>query len=317
MIHGEKKLAIGVDIGGTNLKFGLVTNEGEVIEDVSLPVHKNNDLSADIHHICEDINQFIRKHDLHQKLAGIGVSCPGVLDLENGVVKFAINLKWSNLNLAKILQENTRLPVYMEYDAIAGALGEKMYGVAKTLSHFLYICIGTGVGASLYTNDNFYSFENGPAINLGHTTVVHDGEWCKCGNRGCLEKYVSAPAISNRYLMLQDAQNSEIQLPNMNSSLVYQAALSGDFNARKILQDAGELLGISMINSLNLYGINTIVIGGGLSQATSYFLETAKRVVAERYENHSKSKVSIRQAQFPTKSGLLGGAAKVFKQGRM
>ncbi len=315
MVHGEKKLAIGVDIGGTNIKLGLVASNGEVMDDVSLPVRRNKDLSANIHHICEAVHQFIGKHDLQQEVEGIGVSCPGVLDLENGVVKYAINLNWSHLNLVEILQGYTQLPVCLEYDAVAGATGEKIYGAAKSLDHFMYICIGTGVGASLYTNDNFYSFENGPAINLGHTTVVHDGEWCLCGNRGCLEKYVSAPAVFNRYVMGQGVRNADGQLPYMNANLVYQAALSGDLNARSILQEAGELLGISMINSLNLYGINTIVIGGGLSQAQSFFLETARSVVAERFKNHSNSEVSIKQAHFPTKSGLLGGAAKVFNTG--
>lgn len=312
MAYSDKDLAIGVDIGGTNLKLGLVTNKGELTEYFSLPLRKNSDHSADIHFISEIIMNFIEKHDLKQKIAGIGVCCPGFLDLENGIVKFAINLGWVSLNLVDYLQKNIKLPVYMEYDAVAGAMGEKLYGAAKSMTHFLYICIGTGVGASLYIKDGFYSFENGPAINMGHTTVIHDGVWCKCGNRGCLEKYVSAPAVLDRYSMFLNSMKSECQMVNLDSDLVYKAALSGDSDARSILREAGELLGISMINSLHLYGINNIIIGGGLSQATSYFMETAKNVVSERFENHSKSKVNIIQALFPTKCGVLGAAAKVF-----
>ncbi len=312
-------LAIGVDIGGTNIKLGLIDEHGAMIDQLSLPVVRNEGGIADVSYISRTISDFIRTHRVFSRLRGVGIACPGILDTRHGIVKFAVNLGWAHIELASLLQEHLQLPVRLESDAVAGAMGERYYGAGIDQPTFLYVCIGTGVGASLIIDNEFYKGGWGSVINIGHTSIIHNGLPCECGNKGCLEKYVSAPAVAQRVRNEIHAKKNSmlheyINEPHaLDSRLVYRAAEHGDAYAREVLKEAGRLLGISLVNCLHLFGIENMIIGGGFSQAGKYFLDPARQVVAERFEEHNGRKVSIVCASHPVTSGVLGAAAHWFK----
>jgi len=311
-------LAIGVDIGGTNIKLGLISEHGKMIDQLSLPVVRNDDGVVDVSYIANIISEFIQNNHILPRLKGVGIACPGILDTKNGIVKFAVNLGWMHIDLVSLLQDRLQLPVRLESDAVAGAIGERHYGAGIDKPTFLYVCIGTGVGASLIIDNSLYEGGWGSVINIGHTSIIHNGLQCECGNKGCLEKYVSAPAIAQQVRneiqakkesMLHEYRN---ELHALDSRLIYHAAEQGDAYAIEVFQAAGRLLGISLVNCLHLFGIENIIIGGGFSQAGKYFLDPARQAVAERFEEHNDRKVSIICASHPTTSGVLGAAAPLF-----
>ncbi|MCD9023228.1 ROK family protein [Cohnella silvisoli] len=299
MSTGRNELAIGADIGGTNLKLGLVTREGTILGSLSLPLARNSEGGADLAFIAEEISYFIQQQNLNAELAGVGVASPGVIDKERGVVIHAVNLGWSNVRMVEYLQRQLQLPVRLESDAVAGAIGEKKYGAAMEMDSFLYICIGTGVGASLFLDGHFYEGDSGAAIDMGHMCVIHNGFPCKCGNYGCLEKYVSGSAITAR--------------AQLDARMIFQAAESGDEFACKVFEEAGQLLGIALVNALHLFGVGNIVIGGGVSQADAYLLEPARQMVRDRFSRHTLPHIRIERAAYPITSGVVGAAASFFE----
>lgn len=290
-------MAIGVDIGGTNLKMGLVNRGGQIFDEKSIPLPRTN-RSADVSLIGQHIAAFIEKQEAIDGIVGVGIACPGILDTKQGIVHDAVNLGWHEVPLVDCMQKMLKLPVRLAYDAAAGAVGEKNYGAGALLPSFLYVCLGTGVGASLVMNRRLYEGEWGPIINIGHTSIIPDGKPCKCGNRGCLETYVSASAITEH--------------TGANAFQVYEAALKGDLNAIRLFQEAGELLGVSLVNCIQLFGVGHVIIGGGLSKAGDLLLAPARAMVEERLSALSSLSVHITSAAFPTTAGILGAAALHF-----
>lgn len=312
-MHGEK-LAVGIDIGGTNIKIGLSTTFGELVAFQSLPLERKADQSADVTFICEAVKNFIKKHSDSYQLVGIGVASPGILDTDRGVVNYAVNLGWNDLRLVEKMESYLQLDVSLVSDAVAGALGEQYY-TAAGMTNYLYICIGTGVGASFFNNGKFYKGDLGEAINIGHTSVMYNGVACACGNKGCLEKYVSASALAQRArsevgevqtLLSQYAHAPE----GLEAHHIYEAAKSGDAYAIKLFREAGELLGTAIVNCIHLFGVQNVILGGGMSKAGSLLLEPVREEVATRY---GTKKINILNAAMPSESGTIGAATQIFK----
>ncbi|RED75726.1 ROK family protein [Cohnella phaseoli] len=309
-----RELAIGVDIGGTNLKLGAVRPNGELLAHESVPLQKNPDGRADIRALSVHVDRFIQRLPHGCRIAGIGVSCPGLLDTRNRKILHAVNLKWENVALDSFVKPPGGVPVYLEYDALAGALGEKHYGAAQGLPNFLYVCIGTGIGASLFVNGEPYRAGLVSSLNLGHMSIAFDGLSCACGNKGCLEKYVSAPAMRMR---LNGKNQSSGDGPDSDLlQLAAQAAASGDLQAAELFRDAGQKLAIGLVNCLQLFGATTVVIGGGVSQAGNLLLDPARDELAARYR-YAVSPVGLVQARFPTLAGVMGAAATVFAEEKL
>ncbi|WNR42721.1 ROK family protein [Paenibacillus roseipurpureus] len=291
--------AIGVDIGGTNLKMGLVNQEGLILDEMSTSLNRNDAGIADISFICQQIASFIDKNkEADGLLKGIGIASPGILDTEKGIVQYAVNLGWYEVPLIDFIQVQLKLPVRLVGDAAAGAIGESKFGAGCRLSSFLYVCLGTGVGAGLILKGKIYEGDWGPIINIGHTSVIPDGLPCKCGNLGCLENYVSASAVKER--TGTDAQQ------------VYEAASNGDLYARSLFQEVGELLGISLVNCMQLFGVGNVIIGGGMSRAGNVLLDPVRATVLKRMHPSGSLSVQITPAAFTSTAGILGAAALHF-----
>lgn len=312
-MHGEK-LAVGIDIGGTNIKIGLSTTLGELVAFQSIPIERNADQSVDVTFICEAVKNFIEKHSDSYQLAGVGVASPGILDTDRGVVNYAVNLGWNDLRLVEVMESYLQLDVCLVSDAVAGALGEQYYSAAG-MTNFLYICIGTGIGASYFNDGKFYKGDLGEAINIGHTSVMYNGVTCVCGNKGCLEKYVSASALAQRARSevgeVQTLLSQYAHVPEeLEAHHIYEAAKSGDTYAIKLFRKAGELLGTAIVNCIHLFGVQNVILGGGMSKAGSLLLEPVREEVAARY---AIKKINILNAAMPSESGTIGAASLIFK----
>src|SRR5580658_1223993 len=272
------KYAIGVDLGGTNLRIAAVDEQGTLIEKVTLGTNVSLGRDYAISIMCDAIRQLDAKYRNSAPLLGIGIGVPGIIDMQTGVVREAENLSgWKDYPAAADIGQRLRTPVILENDANVAALGEQWLGAAKDYSDMAILTLGTGVGGGMVLGGAIWHGANGMAGEFGCATVEPEGLPCKCGNRGCLEQYASAPAVV-RMAREAIASNGESPLaravrsdPEFSAKSIYNLAIQGDEAARRIFRYVGRCLGIvlsTMVNSLNL---PIYVIGGGASSAWEAF----------------------------------------------
>lgn len=315
VLHG-RKLVVGVDIGGTDIKLGLVDEEGQILTHTSTPLVRDRAGIADISVIYREIDRLIQNKPAREQLAGVAIACPGILDTDRGIVKRAVNLGWENIDLTGPLREQLKLPVHLINDATAATLGVRDDSISYGVTSFLFLCIGTGIGASLVIDNELFQGGYGPVLDIGHTSVIPNGVACDCGNRGCLEKYVSATSLVRRVKAELPTTSSLLHEyievnEKLDSKLVHRAALHGDVYANQVFRDMGFYLGICIVNSVHLFGINTIIIGGGVSQAGDVLLAPTRQVVAKRIKH---TEIHIQATRLPTLAGVMGAATHLFNR---
>ena len=273
-----KNFAIGVDLGGTNLRIAAVDEEGTLVEKVTLGTKVSLGRDHVIDDMCEAIQHVLEKYRNSSKLLGIGIGVPGIIDMQSGLLRESPNLPgWADYPVRAEIEQRLKTVVILENDANVAALGEKWLGAAKDFDHMAMLTLGTGVGGGLVLHGSIWHGMNGMAGEFGHTTVEPEGHPCGCGNRGCLEQYASATAVV-RMAREAIAQNAASELaraahsdPEFSAKSLYNLAIQGDEDARKIFRRVGSALGIvlsAMVNSLNL---PIYVIGGGVSSAWEAF----------------------------------------------
>lgn len=272
------RISIGVDLGGTNLRIAAVDEQGTLLEKVTLNTKVSLGRDYVIGEMCGAIQAMSDKYKNSAPLVGIGVGVPGIIDIETGLVRDSPNLPdWIDYPARAAIEQRLKTVVILENDANVAALGEKWLGAAKDFSDMAMLTLGTGVGGGLVLGGTIWRGANGMAGELGHSTVEPEGHPCGCGNRGCLEQYASATAMVRmaREAIAKDgasalarAANSD---PEFNSKSLYDLAMQGNEDARRIFRYVGRCIGIvlsTMVNSLNL---PIYVIGGGASSAWDAF----------------------------------------------
>jgi glucokinase len=273
-----KSFAIGVDLGGTNLRIAAVDDQGTIGERVAISTNIALGRDHVLDDMCRGVEQVLAKSGNSANLLGIGIGVPGIIDSQTGLLRESPNLPgWANYPVRAEIERRLKTVVILENDARAAALGEKWLGAAKAFDDMAMLTLGTGVGGGLVMGGAVWHGMNGMAGELGHTTVVPDGHPCGCGNHGCLEQYASATAMV-RMAREAIAENPDGALsraaqadPNFNSKTVYDLAMHNDPDAKKVFDRVGRALGIvlaSLINSLNL---PIYVVGGGASSAWDAF----------------------------------------------
>jgi len=241
----SKRLAIGVDLGGTNLRVALVTKDGEIIRKVKEPVSGG----------VIDLTIRLAKSFVNEEIAGIGLGVAGLIDRENSKVFISPNLPAvEGVSLVNSIKEKFRVPVFIENDANAAAFGEKWIGVGKEFSNFVLFTLGTGIGGGIIHEKKLLKV----AAEIGHITIHADGEKCHCGNSGCLESYASARALLSKVISALESGRESILKGLFNGNFykltaedIYRTALDGDILAREMLKDAGKNLGIGIANIIN------------------------------------------------------------------
>jgi len=272
------KFSIGVDLGGTNMRIAAVDEQGSLVEKVTLDTKVSLGRDYVIGNMCDAIQRMSEKYRNSATLLGIGVGVPGIIDMQTGLVRESPNLPgWVDYPAGADIGQRLKTMVILENDANVAAFGEQWLGAAKDYADMAMLTLGTGVGGGLVLGGAIWRGANGMAGEFGHTTVEPDGHPCGCGNRGCLEQYASATAVvrmardaiaSNGVSALARAAHSD---PEFSAKSIYNLAMQGDEDARRIFRYVGRCLGIvlsSMVNSLNL---PIYVIGGGMSSAWETF----------------------------------------------
>jgi len=316
--------AIGVDLGGTNLRIAAVDERGTLLEKATTGTQVARGRDSVITDLCEAIRATATRF-FSSTLAGIGIGVPGIIDINTGLLRESPNLPgWENYPVRDEIERRLGTKVIIENDANSAALGEQWLGAARDCDDILMLTLGTGVGGGIVLGGRVWHGMRGMAGEPGHITVEPDGPPCPCGNRGCLEQFASATAVlrmareaiaRGHSPMLTRASDED---PEFGAKIVYQMAVQGDHAAQEIFRRVGWALGIGLADLINLLNLPIYVIGGGVANAWDAFLpalleEVRKRSFVYRATAPGESsgpgkKTIITRALLGSDAGLFGAA---------
>ena len=300
------RMVIGVDLGGTNLRVALLGQDGTILDKQKEATHSAEGWAKVVARLVGNIRRqrevaLRNGHDV----AAVGVGAPGVIHADTGVVVKSPNFPdWNNLPLKAELEKALNIPVFIENDANAAALGEQWRGAGQGIPSMIFITLGTGVGGGIVLNNKIWHGADGMAGELGHMTLVPDGRKCGCGNTGCLEMYASSRGIVQSY---RDALASAQK--ELTSEQVFQAARQGDGPAIQVMNGMGRYLGIGIANLINIVNPEMVVIGGGVRDAWPLFIDATREEIKKRAFEYPAERTRIVPSMLGDDAGMVGAAA--------
>ena len=300
--------SIGVDLGGTNLRAAAVNENGKVLERVSVPANFH---AGPIHVVSEIVGAIAKVRDRLDPvlLRGVGIGVPGFIDIDTGVIIGSSNLPgFNDFPVRDEIQKHLGIPIILENDANAAALGEKWIGAGQNVKDLILLTLGTGIGGGVITDGKVLHGSHGMAGEFGHMTVFPDGNPCGCGNNGCLEKHASATAIAAMGRMMHFGQ--EIN----TAEDVYNLALAGNERARWVFEYMGRALGIALASLINAFNFPLYLLTGGPLPAWDFFAPAMLAEVRKRSFTFARTATRIEKAVLGGDAGLLGAAYLPFQQ---
>lgn len=314
----KEKYAIGVDLGGTNVKLGIVSEKGKIVKKTTVETKAEEGPDSVISQIKYGINVLL--HENKYKINGIGIGSPGIVALKKGTVENPPNFPgWEKVNLGKILQKEFKTVVHVENDANAAAIGELVFGAGKTIDSFIMITLGTGVGGGIVFKQKIFRGDRGGAGEAGHMTIDYKGERCKCGSYGCIETYAGNGYLVRRVQKELNKHKDSIiwdlisQKPdNLSPKIIDEAAVKGDTFAKSIIHDLGIRLGAAFSSMSNLLDITTFIIGGGIAGFGEPLLSTIKDTMSQRVITPLRPRIKVIPAKLKNDAGIKGASSLVF-----
>jgi len=312
--------AIGIDIGGTNTKFGIVDHKGHILEQDRVLTNEHETVEEFINDLYLKLSPMIKKAGGTGKFAGIGVGAPNG-NFYTGNIEYAANLKWRGIiPFAKMMSEKFGLKVKLTNDANAAAMGEMMYGCAKNMKHFITITLGTGVGSGIVIDGKIVLGHDGFAGELGHTIIRPGGRMHKgTGIAGTLESYASATGVRETALELL-AANPDVEsllrdysINDLTSQTVYDCAIKGDNIANEIFEVTGQILGEALANFVMFSSPEAIVLFGGLTKAGDLIMNPTRKAMEENLIQVFKNKVKLMYSELKeADAAILGASALIW-----
>ena len=319
----NNEIILGIDIGGTSTKFGLVNNLGEVIYQSKVETQRHEDFRDFIEDLFDAVYQGMDQSAKGATIKGIGLGAPNA-NYYRGTIEHAANLRWKGIiPVIKIVQDKLNVPAIITNDANAAAMGEAIYGNAQNMQDFIVITLGTGLGSVILTNGKLVHGHDGFAAELGHVTVNPNGRQCGCGRKGCLETYVSATGIKRTvYKLLADYTiESELRsysFHELSTKMITECAERGDEIAKQAFEYTGKIFGQKLADSVAHTDPEAIFILGGLSQAGKYIFEPTIRYMEDHLMTTYKGKVKVLPSGLENQSAPILGASSLivnyFKQ---
>lgn len=315
-----KKVAVGVDIGGTNSVYGLVDEQGEIICEGVFSTRNYPDFDQYIEELYIGIQSLLKRAGDEVELVGIGIGAPNG-NYYTGTIEFAPNLVWKGvLNIVeKIKRYFPTVPVIITNDANAAAVGEMVYGGAKGMKDFLVVTLGTGLGSGFVANGKLIYGHDGFAGELGHVVVNKTGRICGCGRKGCLETYASATGIKRTVFKLladhiEDSEFRRITYNDLTAEMITKAALNGDPIAIEAYEYTGKLLGEALADAVALTSPEAIFLFGGLAKAGKYIFEPTKKYMEQNLLAIFRNKVKLLPSGIDGKNAAVLGASALVWQ---
>lgn len=312
-----KKYCFGIDVGGTTVKMGLFTTEGELLDKWEIPTRKEDGGAYILNDVAASVEaKLAEKNIAKEDVAGAGIGVPGPT-LDTGYVSICVNLGWKDKNPANELSELLSIPVKAGNDANVAALGEMWKGGGEGYLDVVLLTLGTGVGGGIIINGEIAPSHRGVGGELGHITVNPDEEaTCNCGNHGCLEQYASATGvvrIAKKLLAASKEESSLRTLETVTAKDVFDAAKAGDHLAVEAVETLGKYLGQVIATVALTVDPDVFVIGGGVSKAGQVLID----VITKYYHNFAKiigdNKAKVVLAKLGNDAGIYGAARMVLK----
>lgn len=312
-----KKYCFGIDVGGTTVKMGLFTTEGELLDKWEIPTRKEDGGAYILNDVAASVEaKLAEKNIAKEDVAGVGIGVPGPT-LDTGYVSICVNLGWKDKNPANELSELLSIPVKAGNDANVAALGEMWKGGGEGYLDVVLLTLGTGVGGGIIINGEIAPSHRGVGGELGHITVNPDEEaTCNCGNHGCLEQYASATGvvrIAKKLLAASKEESSLRTLETVTAKDVFDAAKAGDHLAVEAVEVLGKYLGLVVANVALTVDPDVFVIGGGVSKAGQVLID----VITKYYHKFAKiigdNKAKVVLAKLGNDAGIYGAARMVLK----
>lgn len=316
-----KKYAIGIDVGGTNTKFGIVDANGSIIEQGRTLTNGQETVQGFIEDLYNGLSPMIEKVGGIDTIAGIGMGAPNG-NYYTGNIEYAPNLRWKGIvPLAKMVSEKFGVRTKLTNDANAAAVGEMMYGCAKGMKHFITITLGTGVGSGIIIDGKIVLGHDGFAGELGHTIIRPGGRLHKgTGSRGCLESYASATGVRETALEIMAENPNEASLlrnyseEELTSHTVYECAIKGDKIAKQIFEFTGQILGEALANFVMFSSPEAIVLFGGLTNAGDLIMTPTRNAMEANLLPIFKNKIKLVFSQLKeADAAILGASALVWE----
>ena len=307
---------IGIDLGGTGIKIGVVDESGAILSQGETPTlagRPYEDIIADMGRCMLDV--MARGGFEEKDVASIGVGIPGVADEKTGHVIFCTNLGWREVPFVSEMRKYFNLPIIVDNDATVAGYAESVAGVSKGTDSSVFITLGTGVGGGIVIHGKPYSGAHGIGSEIGHMIIKMDGELCTCGNRGCFERYASATAI------IRDAKRAVAEDPKslimercggdpekINAKIVIDCAKEGDATAKRVFDEYVKGLAHGIVSIFNVLDPEVIVLGGGVSMAGEYLLKAVRDAVKPLVFFKTLPYPSIQLARLGADAGIIGAA---------
>lgn len=316
----KEKYAIGIDVGGTNTKFGIVDRKGKILIQDRIKTNNHEAVDGFIEDLAEKLQPMIDQYGV-ENFIGIGMGAPNA-NYYAGTIEYAANLKWKGIiPMAEKLQNKFNLPAKLTNDANAAAVGEMQYGATKGLKNFITITLGTGVGSGIVIDGKIVLGHNGFAGELGHVIVRHGGRLHPgTGLRGSLEAYVSATGVRDTTIeMLQTYPEKpsllrSYSIDELTSETVFHCAKQGDSLANEIFEFTAQILGESLATFVHFSAPKAIVLFGGLTKAGDLLMQPTKRAMEENLLQVFKNKVEILYSDLnEADAAILGASALVWQ----
>ena len=316
-IQVNPKIGIGIDLGGSSIKYALGTDQGEILKENERPSYASEGIEIIINEISEAITEMVG----YAKSVGlipsvVGMGTPGSVDVTTGFLKGSTpNFKhWHDVPIKSKIEKKVCLPIFIDNDANLMALGEAKFGAGIGHQNIICLTIGTGIGGGVILNGELFRGSNFAGTELGHTTIKHDGLKCRCGGKGCLERYASASAMIDLFYKKSLSQNSPIEKDRINVKYIFEQKNLGNSLANEIIEKSTYYLGRGIANFINIFNPTIVIIGGGVAKAGKEYLKKVENVALHYAMDCSKENVKIVAAKLGNKAGYMGALGFAFDQ---
>lgn len=293
-----EKYAIGIDLGGTNVRAGLVNRRGKIVD---YRMDKVGDVRTpkQMLKLMEKLVVPLKEKG-GKRIIGIGCGFPGVVDVRTGIIGRAPHYPtWKQVPFRRMLAQKFKLPVVLDNDANLNAVGEMLWGAAKGLKNFIMITLGTGIGGGIVINGEVFHGDAGYAGEIGHIVIEREGVLCDCGNLGCWEEYAAAGFLKKHA---------------GGGKLAEEIARAGDKKALELWREFGRNFAIGLNSLINVLGITTFVIGGGVARASDLFIKHVRAEIKSRAYPQNYKSLKLIKSKLIDSAGILGAAAAVFTE---
>lgn len=307
---------IGIDIGGTGVQVGVVSEDGQILEKGAIVTRTDIPFADQIAAMVQCVLDTIAKSGFTlEDVKSIGLGVPGIVDPRTGHIPFCTNLGWNDVDVIGEFRKHIAKPIFIGNDATVAALAESVAGVSAGTSSSVMLTLGTGVGGGIILDGKVWNGFHGVGSEIGHMVLVHGGNLCNCGNRGCIERYCSASALIRMArealadhpdtMILTMAENDPAKI---NAKIVIDAAKAGDDLGLKLFHQYVEYLGEAIANVINFLDPEVVVLGGGVSKAGSFLLDAVRKEAPKYCLYKTMPTPTIHLAKLGPDAGIIGAA---------